>query len=366
MLSAAIALTAGTTSCKHSSRTAAEQAPEIDVARVKVDSVVLYKEYPGTLRARSVVELVARVDGYVQSQNYKAGDKVAKGQVLFTIEPQRYADAVSQAQAQLASARSTYAYASQQYEAMKKALESDAVSQMEVIQARSNMETAQATIKNAEAALRTAQTNLGYCTVRAPFTGTVSESGPDVGAFVGGSVSPVTLATIYDNSTLYADFYIEDASYLRMFSADNNRHMVNYDSIPVSFSEPLPHNYTAALTYMAPDVNTGTGTLQVRALLSNPYDELRDGMYATVSLPYKVDPRAMLVKDASIATDQLGKYVYVVNDSDRVVYTPIKTGNLVNDTMRVVTSGLEPGQRYVTKALLKVRSGVEVKPVLTE
>ena len=84
-------------------------------------------------------------------------------------------------------------------------------------------------------------------------------------------------------------------------------------------------------------------------------------MYCTIRMPYKVDPKAMLVRDASIGTDQLGKYVYVVNDSSKVVYTPIKTGDLVADTLRLVTGGLKPHDRYVTSALLKVRNGMKVK-----
>lgn len=137
------------------------------------------------------------------------------------------------------------------------------------------------------------------------------------------------------------------------------------DSIPMRFDEPLGHEYRGRLDYLSPDVNTGTGTMHLRAVVDNPYGELRSGMYATISLPEDIDSHALLVRDASIATDQLGKYVYTVNDSNRVVYTPVKTGGLVDDTMRVVTEGLHPGDRYVTKALLKVRAGLEVRPVMT-
>ncbi len=101
----------------------------------------------------------------------------------------------------------------------------------------------------------------------------------------------------------------------------------------------------------------------LKAELDNSYGELKDGMYANITLPYAIVPDAILVKDASISTDQAGKYVYVVNDSNKVVYTPIKTGELVRDSMRIVTSGLTPQSRYVTQALLKVRDGMEVKPI---
>ena len=83
-------------------------------------------------------------------------------------------------------------------------------------------------------------------------------------------------------------------------------------------------------------------------------------------MPYRVEPHAVLVRDASLGTDQLGRYLYVVNDSDRVVYTPVKTGDLVADTMRVVVSGVKPGERYVTSALLKVRDGMTVRPLATD
>lgn len=125
----------------------------------------------------------------------------------------------------------------------------------------------------------------------------------------------------------------------------------------------MQHNYTGNLFYVAPDVDSSTGTLVLKASVDNPYGELKAGMYTTITLPYKKVDDAILVKDASIGTDQAGKYLYVVNDSSRVVYTPIKVGDLVNDSMRLVTSGLTPHSRYVTQALLKVRDGMKVKTV---
>lgn len=224
--------------CSSSHTSTSEPLTEVDVAEVTTDSVVLYKEYPGTLSAVSAVDLVARVDGYLRTQNYEAGETVEKGRVLFTIEQDQYIDAVNRAKAALQTAKSANEYAVQQYAAMKKALESDAVSQMEVLQSKSNLEQSEANIKSAQAALQTALTNLGYCTVRAPFRGTVTASGPSVGAFVGGSASPVALAKIYDNSRLFANFYIEDGSLLRMFMNDNNRSMIDYD--PFRFLSASP------------------------------------------------------------------------------------------------------------------------------
>ena len=120
----------------------------------------------------------------------------------------------------------------------------------------------------------------------------------------------------------------------------------------------------AKIDFLAPSVNLSTGTLQVRAELDNSNGMLKPGSYISITMPYQEVRNAILVHDASIGTDQLGKYLYVVNDSSRVEYRRIDTGALINDTMRLVTAGLKPDERYVTKALLKVRNGMTVTPIM--
>ncbi len=356
------------TSCHKKTETDGNvSAMTVDVAVPTVDSVVLHKTYPGYLSASQKVQLVARVDGYLTSHPFQGGDFVKKGKVLFTIEDKNYRDAVAKAEAALADAQSSYSYASSQYQAMEEALRSDAVSQMEVLQAKNSMEEAAAAIKSTEAALRTARTSLGYCTVTAPFDGHISSTNYDNGAFLAGAGSPVVLATIYDDAKMNANFSIEDSRYLELIkNFKDSIDDIDYSKMPVNFSEVLPHSYTGDLSYMAPRIDTSTGTMVLQASIDNPYNELKDGMYATVSLPYAFEPSAILIKDASIGTDQLGKYIYVVNDSNKIVYTPIEVGETVNDTLRIVTRGIKPGEKYVTKALLKVRDGQTVAPRMTK
>jgi multidrug efflux pump subunit AcrA (membrane-fusion protein) len=108
-----------------------------------------------------------------------------------------------------------------------------------------------------------------------------------------------------------------------------------------------------------------TGTRTVRADLPNPDGLLKAGAFVTVTLPYAGETDALLVRDASIGTDQQGKYLYVVNDSNRVEYRSIRVGQLIDDSLRLVTHGLQPRERYVTRALLKVHDGMIVNPVST-
>lgn len=350
-------------SCGHKDKKTEENdIPTVNVATPVVDSIVLHKTYPGVLAAPNSATVVGRVNGLLLSQNYASGSYVSKGAVLFTIESTSYRDAVKQAQASLATAKSQLEYDTRNYEALKEALLSDAVSQIEVVQAKSLMEQAAAAVKNAEAALSRANTNLSYCTVRAPISGYVSSSIPNLGDYIGGEGAPVKLCTIYDNSEMAAVFNIEDSQYEAMVGQQGGSSNSLYRNIPIEFSKPLPHSYTADLYYQSPSIDSSTGTMQLKGMIRNIDNELKDGMYVTVNLPYGEDPHAILIKDSSIGTDQLGKFVYVVNDSNKVVYTPIKIGELYHDTLRVVNEGLKPGDRYVTEALLTVRNGMEVKP----
>ena len=115
--------------------------------------------------------------------------------------------------------------------------------------------------------------------------------------------------------------------------------------------------------YISPFVNLKTGTLTLRALFENSKYDLKSGMYCTVSHPYGEEENAILIPDASTGTDQLGRYVYVIDDNNIVSYRHIEVGEIINDTLIHVKSGLSPDERFVTKALLKVRAGMNVEPI---
>lgn len=356
---AAVALTA----CHKKSDKEADNVPEINVAVAQTDSVVLHKDYPGYLEARSKADVVGEVSGRLLTQNFKSGSYVTKGQVLFTIESTKYRDAVAEARASLASATSQRDYYSSQSAAMQKAYEQQAVSRMELLQSQSSLRQAEASIRTAAAQLENAQTMLSKCTVRAPISGYITMNEMSAGNYVNGEASPQKLATIYDNSVFDARFSIEDDQYRSLLGARADGSGALYRDMPLIFTTPMPHTYTADLYYIAPSVDSSTGSLQLVGTVRNIDNELKDGMYVKVSLPYGEESHAVLVKDAALSTDQLGKYLYVVNDSDKVVYTPVTVGELYHDSLRVIEKGIRPGAKYVTEALLTVRNGMKVRPV---
>ena len=354
------------TGCKEKKSTGAMggmPTPEISVTKPIVEDITLTKDYPGYLTTEKTVNLVARVNGTLQSVSYAPGGRVKKGQLLFVIEPTLYNDKVAQAEAELKTAQAQLEYARNNYSRMKEAVKSDAVSQIQVLQSESSVTEGVAAVSNAEAALSTARTNLGYCYVRAPFDGTISKSTVDVGSYVGGSLQPVTLATIYKDDQMYAYFNVADNQWLEM-SMNNQQPTKDLPKkIMVQLGKEGTESYPATLDYLSPNVDLNTGTLMVRANFDNPQGVLKSGLYVSITLPYGEADHAILVKEASIGTDQLGKFLYAVNDSDIVHYRHIEIGQLINDTLRQVLGGLSPQERYVTEALMKVRDGMKIKPI---
>ena len=335
----------------------------ISVAKPIVKDITLTKDYPGYLTTEKTVNLVARVNGALQSVSYAPGGRVKKGQLLFVIEPTLYNDKVAQAEAELKTAQAQLEYARNNYSRMKEAVKSDAVSQIQVLQSESSVTEGVAAVSNAEAALSTARANLGYCYVRAPFDGTISKSTVDIGSYVGGSLQPVTLATIYKDDQMYAYFNVADNQWLEM-SMNNQQPTKDLPKkIMVQLGKEGTESYPATLDYLSPNVDLNTGTLMVRANFDNPQGVLKSGLYVSITLPYGEADHAILVKEASIGTDQLGKFLYAVNDSDIVHYRHIEIGQLINDTLRQVLGGLSPQERYVTEALMKVRDGMKIKPI---
>ena len=348
------------TACRKESAKAPAEALPVAVAYPEVREITLTREYPGYLEADATVAIVGRVNGTLQKSNYTAGQRVRKGDILFVIEPTLYMDAVIQAQSALQTAKANLEYAENNYERMKVAIERNAVSRIELLQSETNVATGKAAVSNAEAQLNTARQNLGYCYVKAPHDGLVGLSELSTGSYIAGAASPVTLATLYKDDIMYSYFDISDNEWLQR----QKRGKVEQDDyITFSLGNDGYFRRKARMDYLSPNIDLTTGTLKVRAELDNSDGFLKSGSYISVLLPYKKVPDGILIKDASIGTDQLGTFIYVVNDSNSVEYRHIETGDVVDDTMRVVTSGLRSNERYITKALLKVRNGMKITPI---
>ena len=349
------------------SATSAGEVLPIEVAHPMVKDVVLTRQYPGYLSADAAVEVMCRVSGQLIQSNVSAGQRVRKGDVLWLIDPTPYRDAVRQAEATLKTAQAELAYAQSSYERMQEVIKSEAVSEIQLLQAEANVKKCEAALHSAEASLNTARTDLGYCQIVAPIDGQITKGNYSVGAYIPGGGSPVAMATIYKDDIMYANFTVADNQWLRQLLVEElTKHSADSTYyVTVRLGEGGALKWQARLDYLSPNISLSTGTLDVRAVLTDPSHLLKAGSYVTITLPVGRMSDALLVPDASIGTDQLGKYLYVVSDSGVVHYRHIETGELIDDTLRIVKAGLRPTDLYVTQALLKVREGMHVSPVLT-
>ena len=341
------------------------EALPVEVAKPIVKNVTLTRDYPGYLTAETSVDIVGRVNGTLLSKLYPSGGRVKKGQTLFVVDPTLYQNAVKQAEAALKTAKANLDYARSNYERMKEAIKSDAVSRIQLVQAESNVQIYEAAVSNAEAELKTARVNLNYCYIKSPIDGIADLAEYSDGAYISGEGNPVKMTTIYQDNKLYSYFDISDNQYLafELLRASDTKIPEEEHSVTLRVGTDGSKTWQGKLNYLSPSFSLSTGTMRLRAELENPDGVLKPGLYVSVTLPYATEEKAVLVENVSIGTDQLGKFLYVVNDSNVVNTRHIEIGQLVDDGMRIVTSGLSPNERYVTKALMKVRQGMKIQPI---
>lgn len=334
-------------------------APTVEVNHPVLQTVVYSFEYPGYLEAEQTVTLVARVSGYLESFRFTPGQQVREGQVLFVIEPQPYQDKVTQAEAAVESSKSKLTYAKASYERMKEAVKGRAVSEIDYLQAQSAYGEAVAAHEDARSQLNLANTDLSYCRVKAPFTGRISRNRIDVGNMVGTAADNTTLATIYKDNQMYLYFSMAYPDYMKLPQNSPS-------ALPITLQDvnDPEKTWVAALDYTSPNVDLTTGTVSLRAIARNPNGNLLSGMYVKVIVPYKSVPKAIVIPENSIGTNQGGRYVYLVTPENTVAFQAVKVGALTSNGMREITEGVSLEDRYVTQALINVRPGMKVTPKL--
>lgn len=347
-----------------------EELPNIRIEKPIIMDVEVTESYPATIESEDQADVVARVNGVILGKHFNEGDFVKKGQKLYTIEARNYAASSREAMASLSSAKASLDYAQHNYEALKKAYASNAVSEMEMLQALSQRDAARSDVELAETRLQTANTQLGYCTVIAPVSGKISSSSLDVGNYVNGEGSPVTLATIYGVDNLNIQFNISDNRYSEIAGPSGRLEGEEYKKVRFSIGNEYSgsrdgekHSYSVDITYESPFVDVTTGNLNIKGKLNDADEIIRPGMYGIINLPIAEVKNGILVRDASISTNQRGKFLYTVNKNNEIVYTPIEIGELYNDTLRLVKSGLKGNEPYVRDAMITVRAGEKINPV---
>ena len=318
--------------------------PKVEVAPPTQRAITRYLEATGNTAPIKSVDLVARVQGVLQSINYKDGTPVKAGTTLFTIEPETYKLKLEQAQAAEAGAQASVKQSEADFKRQSDLVQRQVVSQATLDISTSARDNAQANLQQAQVNTRIAAVNYGYTNVTAPFDGVVSAHLVSVGQLVGAS-SPTQLATIVALDPIYVNFNVNEQDVLKIRAEARRRGMTSSDieqlPLEVGLQTESGYPHKGKLDYAAPTVNQSTGTLAVRGVLPNADRVLLPGYFVRVRVPVDQQANALLVPDVALGSDQAGRYVLVVNSDSIVEQRKVVTGPLDGD-LRVIESGLKP------------------------
>jgi len=355
---AALLVVAAASACSTPKPAAA--LPEVSVAPAISREITDWDEFTGHFEAVQSVEVRPRVSGFIERVSFPEGATVREGDVLLTIDPRPYEAEVARAEAVLEQAKTRETLAQQELDRAKQLVNTQAISREELDARTSGVTEAQAAIRAASAALRNAQLNLDWATVRAPISGRVGRAEITAGNLVqGGSPTASLLTTIVSLDPIFVYFDADEQAYLKYVGAAGADSKHRTVQIGLANEAGFPHEGT--LDFVDNRVDQTAGTMRIRAVLRNPDHQFAPGLFARVRLAGGAERKATLVQDQAIGTDQDRKFVLVLKPDSTVAYRAIEVGRVV-DGLRVVQSGLEPGETIVINGLLRVRPGMKVVP----
>lgn len=354
-------LALGLGACKPAAGDAPQQpaAPPVLAAAVIERPIDETQEFSGRLEAIDRVDIRARVGGFITSVNFKPGTVVKKGEVLFVIDTRPFQAEAKRTEAEALSIRARADLARVELARAERLIAERAIAQRELDQNAANLRQLDADARAAQAAFEAARLNLSYTSVTAPIAGRVSKAEITVGNLVDTSA---ILTTIVSSKPIYASFDGDEATYLRVARAAQGGVPV---MVRVGLANETGFPHQGRLEFIDNRLDAATGSVRMRAIFANDDNLLVPGLFARVQLagdPAAKKPAALIV-DQAISTDQDRKFVYVVKPDKTVAYRAIVPGPLV-DGLRVVRSGLKPGEQIVVNGLQRVRPGAPVAPQL--
>ena len=339
--------------------------PQIATMTVEYGNSELESAYPVTIKGRTDIAIRPQVSGFITKVHVDEGQQVRKGQVLFTLDQVQYQAAVDAAQAAIRVAESAVNTAQLTADNKRRLYDKNIISEYEWQMADNQLKQAKAQLASANAQLVTAQKNLAYTVVTAPSDGVIGSIPNREGSLASpSSMEPLT--TVSDNSEVYAYFSLNEKDILGM--TDNGARSLNssVDAMPpvslrLANGEIYPEKGKVATVSGVIDNTTGAAT--VRALFNNPSGMLRSGSTGSVLIPNSFE-KVIIIPQSATSELQNIRFAYVVNDSNKIVATPIQVSPISDGKNFIVVSGLEVGQRIAVEGVgTSVRDGITIQPV---
>lgn len=342
---------------------AAQPPVSVTVAAVHPQSVRIWSEFSGRMTAVDSADVRPEVNGRITEIRFKDGQQVQAGDILFVIDPRPYEAAVAKAEAELATAKTNATFARTDLARAKALVGMQAIARTYYDQRVNSAGVAEAAIQSAEAQLANAKLDLDHAYVKAPITGRVGRAEITVGNLVQTTSAPL-LTTIVSNDGIYADFDVDEQTYLRSVRAHAST-VAQEQKLPVQLTlqGDAAHVYDGTIESFDNKIETGTGTIRARARFANTDGALVPGMFVSVRLWAAEPAKTILVPDDAISSDQSKRYVFVVTPSRKADYREVALGQEM-DGKRVVLSGLRSGEKIIVDGVQRVQPGAPVEPHL--
>jgi RND family efflux transporter MFP subunit len=342
--------------------------PAVTVAKPVKRTIVDYDEYVGRFVAVDSVEIRARVSGYLDSVDFKDGQIVKQGDLLFTIDRRPFQNTLDQARANLEQAKSNLTFAKADLERGKQLVRDKTITDQVFEQRAQAYRNAQASVSANEAAVRQAELDLEFTELRAPVSGRIGDRRVSPGNLVTGGTSGNTtlLATIVSTDPIRFEFTFDEASFLRYERLSKNGHDIASRGVGVPVALKLidekDFDHKGRMDFVDNVIDRSTGTIRGRAVFDNPNGIFTPGMFARIRVPGTAPYEALLVPDSAIGTEQTRKFVLVVGADNKAVNHYVTLGQVTSDGLRVIKSGLGPDDRVIVNGLMRARAGQTVTP----
>jgi multidrug efflux system membrane fusion protein len=337
-------------------------APAVDVVVLEPQAIRTWASFSGRLSPVESAAIKPLVSGTIQQVLFTEGQQVQKGQPLFVIDPRPHQASVQRAQAQLATAQSRAKLAQDELSRAQQLIATKLVSQSIYDSALSTHQVAQADVKQAEAALSQAQLDLEYAHISAPISGRVGRAELTVGNVVEAGANAPQLTQIVANDKLYAEFNVDEATYIQFV-----RHTKNTQEMPVelTLASDSSVTYSGHISAFDNRLDTNSGTIRARAIFDNNDGALTVGMFANLRLGSADKIQALLVPERAIGTNQSKKFVLVVDENNTATYHEIALGDHYQG-QRVIVAGVNAGDKVIVNGLSHVRPNSVVNPSVAQ
>lgn len=345
---------------------------EINVYKVVPETVPIYEVFVGQVFGEKDIPIRARLEGFLEEIHFDEGSRVKKGDLLYVVDPAPFQEAVVSKRSMVAQANTLLIQSESDLKRVKPLAEMDAVSQRELDMAQAKRDADISSLNAANADLNIAEINLSYTRILSPIDGIIGRTLAREGEFVGKNPNPVILNTVSDISSIRVQFFLSENEYLKVarevskeVKEKNNPERAEKVQIELILSDGSLFDQKGEVDFIDRNIDTSTGTILVQATFPNPDRIIRPGQFARVKI------KVMDLKDAIIVpqeciTELQGQYsVFVVNSENKVETIQVETGENVPG-FTIIKKGLKIGDEIILEGLQKVKSGMEVVPVVTE